>query len=82
MTRAQALRVAQQIDDRLKDMVRVERDPNGLSLAHLRWMIVEMEAMGEAKMMRWLGYIQGVLVAYHIFTLDECREMSRRIAHD
>lgn len=80
MTRAQALEVARQIDDRLKNMVCIERDPNGLSLAHLRWMIAEMGAMSEAKTMRWLGYIQGVLVAYHVFTLDECKEMSRKAA--
>ena len=32
----------------------------------------------EAKAMRWLGYMQGVLVASGVYSLDEVKEHSRR----
>ncbi len=32
----------------------------------------------KAKAMRWLGYMQGVLVALGVYTLDEVKEHSRR----
>lgn len=78
MTRAQALIVARQIDKHLATLAKVERSETGLTLGHLRWMVTQMEAdMSTSKTMRWLGYIQGVLVAWQVYALDEMKEMSR-----
>ena len=53
----------------------------GTHYGHLAWMCgraAAMPAAGEAdKAMRWLGYVQGVLVARGAFTLDQVRAHSR-----
>lgn len=36
----------------------------------------------EAKLGRWLGYAQGVLVANDCLTLDECKTINKRHAGD
>lgn len=55
------------------------RDPEGKSLSHLRWMIVEMKTteFSDDKFNRWLGYIQGVLVVLGITTLNKERDRNR-----
>lgn len=51
-------------------------------LFHVRYMISEMQVMlanpqKTEKAMRWLGFIQGVLWAKQIFTLEELKNHSR-----
>ncbi|MEK7570403.1 MAG: hypothetical protein AAB515_03140 [Patescibacteria group bacterium] len=50
-------------------------------LSHLRWMLVEMRQLIAGQRMekafRWLGYIQGILAAYRLRTIDQLREDSR-----
>lgn len=36
------------------------------------------DAFSEGKRNRWLGYVQGVLVARGIMTLDEIKELNRK----
>ena len=55
---------------------------DGLSDEHLAWMCVRCldnlipdDQVGKA--MRWLGYIQGVLVSNKRFTLDDVKAHSR-----
>jgi len=38
------------------------------------------EYFTDAKLGRWLGYLQGVLVANKCLTLEECKEINRRWA--
>jgi hypothetical protein len=60
-----------------------ENRPNDpTSFAHLMWMCdkaeFELVPQGQVdKAMRWLGFIQGVLCARGVFTLDELRAHSR-----
>lgn len=48
---------------------------------HLRWMLAEMPgqvAQGDLdKAFRWLGFIQGILAAKELRTIDQLREDSR-----
>lgn len=56
------------------------RDPAGDSLGHLRWMAEELAAQridSETKACRWLGYIQGYMVARNVSTLE--REKARNL---
>lgn len=56
-----------------------EQRADGLGEAHLRWMVQAMHNnMPEAKVMRWLGYIQGVLVAEGKATLAEMKHISMK----
>lgn len=54
--------------------------------AHLQDMIRRGEAglaagtFSEAKLRRWLGYVQGVLVAQEVITLDEAKAINQRHA--
>ncbi len=46
---------------------------------HLLWMLEQIEygeVTGE-KAHRWIGYIQGVLVAMHVATVGEMRDLNR-----
>lgn len=55
------------------------RAESGLGYAHLRWMVQQIGAgMSQDKAMRWLGYIQGVLVATGDADLQEMKELSMR----
>lgn len=57
----------------------IERSERGLGLPHLRWMVQEISnGMSENKAMRWLGYIQGVLVARYDVPLVEMKHASMR----
>jgi hypothetical protein len=46
---------------------------------HLVWMLDEIEKMDdEAKANRWLGFVQGILSASRVFTIDELRDHVRQ----
>lgn len=81
MTRKQAVAAAKEIESlflRVSE-IEVQRSARGATLGHLRWMVKQMAGeMSENKTMRWLGYIQGVLVAKGDATLDEMKDVSRR----
>lgn len=62
----------------------------GLPLQHARWMCLEAheralirahtgaeEAAKEAKVYRWLGFIQGVLFSEKVFTISQMRDTNR-----
>lgn len=53
----------------------------GERLEHCAWMckriLTETSSFGEVKANRWLGFVQGWLVADGVFTIDECRTHSR-----
>jgi hypothetical protein len=49
-------------------------------LCHVKWMLMEMMAWGPerlGKMFRWLGFIQGVLWAEGVYTIEEMKEHNR-----
>lgn len=56
-----------------------DRHPNGVGLNHLSWMIqtAHEDGFDEAKTMRWLGYVQGYLVACGRATLDEMKQINK-----
>ena len=89
MTKLEARKAAFYLDRIIVDygkshdkLIPVTRDPDGNSLAHLRWMCavirreVKYKEMSTAKTMRWLGYIQGGLVFWGIATLDQMKQVS------
>jgi hypothetical protein len=81
MNLEQCVSVAQDIDRRFLAPLceRAERSEHGMTIAHLRWMVAEIDnGMSENKAMRWLGYIQGVLVGLYDVPLDEMKEASKR----
>jgi hypothetical protein len=50
------------------------------SVGHLKWMLEEIETNLEqsiTKKHRWLGFIQGLIIAYGFSTVDREREMTR-----
>jgi hypothetical protein len=56
-----------------------DRGATGLGYAHMRWMVQQIDSgMSQDKAMRWLGYIQGVLVATGEVSLDEMKEANVR----
>ena len=57
----------------------VETIERGTRLQHAKWMCIYAEGNieDEVKANRWLGFIQGWLIAENIYSLDECREHSR-----
>ena len=59
-----------------------EGDQDDEYILHLHTMLPKMRQMLESgdteKLMRWLGFIQGVLWAYDYFTIDELREMNTK----
>jgi hypothetical protein len=83
MNLEQCVSVARDIDRRYLAPLceRAERSEHGMTIAHLRWMVAEMDnGMSENKAMRWLGYIQGVLVGLYDVPLDDMKEASKRSA--
>ncbi len=53
--------------------------------AYLAEMIVRMQGIEDAKaekIMRWLGFVQGVLYAVGLYTVEELKEHSRSVAND
>lgn len=51
------------------------KSATGNNPAHIRWMTIEMEkeSMSDDKANRWLGYIQGWMVANDYATLEDCK---------
>lgn len=80
MTREQAVAAARAIDaEYLAHVSSYARwSESGINNPHLRWMVEQMAAMSDNKTQRWLGYIQGVLVAQGRATLADMREINRR----
>ena len=60
---------------------RLIRCSTGRGLGHCRWMIWSVmdnyETWPKTKSHRWLGYVQGLMVEYGIYTLDEVRDQSK-----
>lgn len=57
--------------------VRCEPHP-GTSLEHLRWMLGELRGdMEPMKANRWLGFIQGTMIAAGLLTVPREREFTR-----
>ena len=85
MTREQAIITALEIDKKYLEDVEIKRSEKGQDKGHLRWMVLQMMSESEMsinKTMRWLGYIQGVLVAQGHASLDEMKEISRKNSHE
>ena len=83
MTLEQALLAARTLDQKHLAPIcsKIERDSGGKTLAHLRWMVQEMhQEMSNNKAMRWLGYIQGILVGVYGVSLDAMKDLSRDAA--
>ncbi len=66
----------------MMDNVTSERDLEGKSVGHIKWML-EQIISGELdkpdnneKAHRWLGYAQGLFVAEGITTMDDLREIN------
>lgn len=80
MTREQALAAARAIDTEYLAHVSLyaRQSENGINNPHLRWMVEQMADMSENKTQRWLGYIQGVLVAQGCATLADMKDLNRR----
>jgi len=55
--------------------------PKEEGLSHARWMslrMIELVDQGRIeKAFRWLGHIQGLLVAYGVYSINEVKEHSR-----
>lgn len=51
------------------------------ALSHVLWMLGEMrkhiEAQETEKVMRWLGFVQGVLWTTDVYSIDEMRDDNR-----
>lgn len=70
--------------DRDYDLINFET-PH-VDFEHLESMLDRIKAdptaFSDAKLGRWLGYAQGVLVANGCMTLDEMKDLNRRFAED
>ena len=71
---------------KLSPAVREEPDP-GTSPAHLRWMIRVLQGYAASpaggrltplKMHRWLGFIQGTMIAHGVLSVPQERELTRQ----
>lgn len=67
---------------RERDYQFIEFEQPGVDYEHLVSMynrvIAEPDQFSEGKLGRWLGYMQGVLVANDTCTLDEMKELNKR----
>jgi hypothetical protein len=78
MTREQAIKAALEIQRVHFPEIGEQRNEKGNTPAHLAWMIEQMvKGMSENKTMRWLGYIQGMMVGCFGASLEEMKEVSR-----
>lgn len=89
MNKEQAIKAAKEIKERLEfdfGHQDEERTEAGVELYHLMWMIKEMQTsdFSENKAMRWLGYIQGVLVARfpQMYSLQDMKEINRAAVYE
>lgn len=84
MNKEQAIVAAVEIDIRYlrPNCDTARQSSSGFNLMHLRWMVEEIErgTMSEGKTMRWLGYLQGVMVGRYGATLEDMKDISRRAA--
>lgn len=82
MTTEEAVTAAQVIDRVYLAPVSLyaRQSEGGINNPHLRWMVEQMPGMAEDKAMRWLGYIQGVLVAQGRSTLSEMKTLNQQAA--
>jgi hypothetical protein len=57
---------------------RIVRSDRGRDMPHLRWMVQQISTPGfsEDKAMRWLGYIQGVLVGVYDVPLNTMKKIN------
>ncbi len=82
MTREQAVAAAKECVEFLPG-TGVARSEYGAGPNHLRWMVEQMEAgMSENKTMRWLGYIQGILVGSYGIEFVAIKDISRRAVEE
>lgn len=81
MTHEQAVIAGNTIKNRFLLNYISEKGTTGLSRSHLVWMIEQLPSLTNNKAMRWLGYIQGVLVALEIATLDDMKQISKEASH-
>ena len=93
MTLEKMKKVLQMYDEKLISFEAIKNTCGNLgSLSHSRWMCLDMlqwdllnphfdtnaiESDDREKAMRWLGFIQGVLFAKGVYTVDEMREHNR-----
>lgn len=78
MTREEAVMVATHLRFIYFPLHPAIQDAPACSGRHLAWMVEEMErGLSEGKTMRWLGYIQGVLVTLGIAPLEDMKAFSR-----
>ncbi len=58
---------------------KIECSPNpGTGFSHLRWMVQELRSMeDEQKSMRWLGFVQGVMIMHNLTTVQIERDFTR-----
>lgn len=59
--------------------VHSERRESGTGIQHLRWMCEQIMygEITDEKAHRWIGYIQGMGVAFSLWTLEEMKELNR-----
>lgn len=57
----------------------VERDPEGKTLEHAHWMMLNLP-MSTDQRNRWIGYAQGLLVFHGVIGLTDLRDLTRLVA--
>lgn len=78
----ECVKAAKLIDSKYMEPIckRVQKTETGKEMWHLRWMVTQMsEEMDEGKAMRWLGYIQGIMVGVYDLPLTEMIELNRKM---
>lgn len=84
MNKEQAIAVARALSVNYLSQrtIMAHRDKQGYSPQHLQWMVEEIihYDMSENKTMRWLGYIQGVMVAKGWATLADMKTLNRSVS--
>lgn len=81
----ECIRCAEEIDRRFLEPIcprNCKRSEKGTEIWHLRWMISQINVgMSENKAMRWLGYIQGIMVGVYDVPLAEMKELNRKMVY-
>lgn len=59
-----------------------ERELTGRGVPHAVWMLNEIQTLNVQgnKAHRWLGYAHGILVQHGVLTLEQAKDINRRIA--
>lgn len=72
--------------ERLANMAEIDSvDDDDCKLPHLQWMcqqIVDAQDWSDTKMHRWIGYVQGVLIARKYSTVQTERDDYRRVKQE